>query len=287
MFKQFRKVDISPAGELAQTPVSAAATEAVEYKQLRPFRDDLRDPQMVFGRCTVTGEWGNCIALDLGPISIEAPDATRGVTLDEDGNVQFSVWNPYVFQNQLTISPAGLMLLLNWSEGKTASLPEIKPNLVYAWQIMFNDGARMCQYHIDPDTGEEVETNTREVDWSQVSQIDIVSHYPEERTLPVYTFITATGKIYKDNVELDLAYDEPMPEDASPCYARHNNHTYSSLMIQRSLSRDIIVQNSKIYQILGWRVGGLGSGVNLCCLIAIDEKGEWRAFEYVRQGDLG
>lgn len=250
------------------------------------FRDDLRPPQIVFGRCNVTGEMGKCVALDLGDISIECPDYTRGVTVDDEGNVNFSIWKPKVFQQQLTVSEDGLRKLLEWAEGKDVPIPTVTPYLAYAWQIMYKDGSRLSQFYHNQETGEEEETNTRVVDWGNVALIELVSHYPTEVVLPRYTFVVETGKFYKEDAELDLGYSDPFLPDSTPFYARKVVHTFGSVMVKRSLNREVNVQKSTVLQLLGWRVGGTEAGATPCCIIAIDDMGTWRPWKYQNESDV-
>jgi hypothetical protein len=207
--------------------------------------------------------------------------------MGKDGEVQFSQWHPTVFQQQLLVSTEGLKKLLSWADGQDVPIPTITPFLAYAWQLMYKDGSTLTQFWTDPETNEERENLTRDIDWSRVNTFQIVSHYPEEKILPVYTFVPATGKIYKGDDELDLAYDGIYPDNARPFYGRHNHHSMGSVMIKRSLDRAIQLQKSSILQLLGWITTDLGAGPGLCCLICVDETGEWRAWEYVKESDLG
>lgn len=279
-FKQFmQRVPLGEDGALPDVTPSGR-------RVLTEFRDDLRQPTVVFGRCALTGEMGKCVALDLGDISIQCPDATRGVSVDDDGSVHFAVWKPKVFQQQLTVSPEGLRKLLGWAEGKDAPIPTVTPHLVYAWQIMFKDGSRLAQFYHNPETGEEEETNTRTVDWDNVALIELVSHYPEETQLPRYTYVTASGKFYKEDEEIYTGYGDPFLPEARPFYARKTTHTFGSIMIKRTLNRDIHVQKTTVLQLLGWRIGGVDEGVMPCCLIAVDEFGNWRPWHYVNEQDM-
>ena len=287
-FRQFIRQPLepglSPSGE--QVLVLPESSPDGTKRVLNEFRDDLRPPKMVFGRCNVTGNWGGCVALDLGDISILAPDAVNGVTMSEEGEVLFSQWHPTVFQQQILLSTDGLRKVLSWAEGQDVPIPTIKPFLAYAWQLMYKDGSTLTQFWTDPDTNEERENLTKDIDWSQVNTFQIVSHYPEEKILPVYTFIPDTGKIYKGDEELDLAYDAAYPDNARPFYGRYNHHSTGSVMIRHSLDRTIQLQKSIVLQLLGWRTNSLGDGPSLCCLIAVDETGDWRPWEYIKPSDL-
>lgn len=284
-FKQYdensimRQVPLGSTGELPDTTPGGR-------RVITEFRDDLRPPNVVFGRCNLTGEMGKCIAIDLGDISIECPDYTRGVSVDDDGSVHFSIWKPKVFQQQVTVSPEGLRKLLAWAENKDAPIPVVTPHLAYAWQLMYKDGSRLAQFYINPETGEEEETNTRVVDWDNVALVELVPHFPEDGILPRYTYVTGTGKIYKEDEELGLNYEDPFIPGARPFYARKTIHTFGSVMMKRSLNREIHVQKSTVLQLLGWRVGGTEEGVRPCCIIAVDDMGGWRPWQYQNENDL-
>jgi hypothetical protein len=280
MYKNFmNEIALGENGELPEVTPSGR-------RVITEFRDDLRSPQVVFGRCNLTGEMGKCIAIDLGDISIECPDCTRGVSLEEDGTVRFSIWKPRVFQQQVTLSPEGLRKLLAWSEDKRAPIPVVTPYLAYAWQIMYKSGSRLTQFYMNPETGEEVETNTREIDWDSVAIVELVSHYPGEKVLPRYTYVVATGKFYKEDSEIDVAYDDPFITESRPFYARKVHHTFGSAMLKHSLNRSIQVQHSNILQLLGWRVGGVTEGRTPCCIIAVDDNGSWRPWNYTNEDDV-
>jgi hypothetical protein len=51
-------------------------------------------------------------------------------------------------------------------------------------------------------------------------------------------------------------------------------------MEQNSLNRGIQGMATTVLQLLGWKVGGM-SGYNPACIIAIDDRGNWRPWEYV------
>ena len=238
------------------------------------FRDDLRPPKVVFGRCSLTGEWGKCLALDLGDMSIQVPDTERGVEQDSDtGEVRFTCWKPLVIQNQATFSESGLRKILDYMASQDNPIPTICPDLVYKWQAMYTDGTVLGQF---PET--EPEVNSREIDFSRVSQFSVVPHYVTEEILPTYTLVKETGKIYKAGVELDLMYEGTYNPDSEIVYARKVTHTWGSQM-KSGLDRDITNTHTTVLQLIGWKVGGLkGPGPGL--IIAIDDRGNWRPWEY-------
>lgn len=248
--------------------------EADIVDKLVEFRDDLRPPKVVFGRCSLTGEWGKCLALDLGDMSIQVPDTERGVEQDpETGEIAFKNWKPVVFQNQATFSEAGLKKVLGYMASQDNPIPGICPDLVYKWQAMYTDGTVLGQF---PETEEEI--NSNKIEFARVSQFSIVPHYVTEEVLPTYTLVKETGKIYKAGVELDPMYEGIYQPDSEVVYARKVTHTWGSQM-KSGLDRDITNTCTTVLQLIGWKVGGLkGSGPGL--IIAIDERGNWRPWEY-------
>jgi hypothetical protein len=241
-------------------------------ESLIEFRDDLRPPRVVFGRCALTGEWGKCVTIDLGDIGVQTPDTERGVTLDpETGGAEFQYWKPIVIENQLTVSEPGLEKLLAYMRSQDNPIPAIVPELVYAWQVTYDDGSALRQFKINPDTGEEEEVNSKEIDFSRVVQISITPHF--DPTLPTYTLVKSTGKVYKLGEEIDLMYDkEYHTSETSIFYARKVTHTWGSQAV--GLSRDITNTHTTILQLLGWKNG------ESRMIIAIDERGNWRPYDY-------
>jgi hypothetical protein len=268
------------------------------------FRDDLRTPQIEFGRCAITGQWGKCVSLDLGDISIDSPDITRGVSLDDAGQVRFSIWKPTIFNNQITVSEAGLEKLLAWSRNQESPIPSITPDLVYMWSVMYTDGGARSQFETT-ESGNEVEVNSREIDYSKLSQINLVPHYGVGNPdLPTYTYVKESGKIYRNGEELDLQYSGEFMPIADVVYSRKVDHTWGSGMVQNSLSRNISAAHTSVLQLLGWKEGGLQAkpeflgweegtspvtGVYFsnevfyeprACIICIDDRGVWRPWQY-------
>lgn len=232
----------------------------VKGEYLRAFRDDLREPKVSFGRCCITGEWGKVVAIDLGDISINTSDE-----------------GPKVFNNQALFSKVGLEKLINYMDSQDNPIPTVTPELVYKWQVSYVDGSAISQFRINPETMEEEETCSKEINFSQVAQFSIV---PRKEGLPTYTFVKETGKIYKNGVELDLNYKAPYIADSEIVYARKVNIVFGSVVQQNSLDRNIQASHSSVLQLIGWKAGGLhGSGPG--CIIAIDERGHWRPYQYL------
>ena len=248
-----------------------------DTENLTPFRDDLRQPKVVFGRCCLTGEWGKCIALDLGDVSIQMPEIERGVELDpETKEVKFNFWKPLVFQNQATFSERGLQLLSDYLASQDNPIPGVTPILLYAWQVMYNDGSALGQFTADLENpGEEIETNSNQIDFDRVVQISLVPRHTTE--LPTYTLDKATGKIFRAGEEIDLMYEGVYNPDSTIVYARKVTHTWGSQVF--NLDREITNTHTTVLQLMGWKVGGLqGPGPGL--IIAVDDRGSWRPWEY-------
>lgn len=239
--------------------------------KLVEFRDDLRQPKVVFGRCSLTGEWGKCLALDLGDMSVQMPDTEHGVERHPDtGDIVFKNWKPLVFQNQATFSEAGLRKILDYLASQDNPVPEICPDLVYRWQAMYTDGTVLGQFQ------DGKETNSTEIDFPRVSQFSVIPQHSTE--LPTYTLVKETGKVYKAGAEVDLLYDGSYNPTAELVYARKVTHTWGSQM-QSGLDRDITNTHTTVLQLLGWKIGGLkGPGPGM--IIAIDDRGNWRPWEY-------
>jgi hypothetical protein len=245
--------------------------------KLVAFRDDLRQPKVVFGRCALTGEWGKCISLDLGDVSIQAPDTERGVEVDsETGTVKFTYWKPAIFENQATLSEAGLKKILDYLDSQENPIPGLCPDLVYKWQAMYTDGTVLSQFQMVDNVEQEVIST--EIDFTRVAQFSVTPRYSAEDVLPTYTLVKETGQIYKAGVELNLMYEGEYRPDAEIVYARKITHTWGSQI--QGLNRDITNTHTSVLQLLGWKIGGLkGPGPGF--IIAIDERGHWRPWEYI------
>lgn len=245
-----------------------------DTESLTEFRDDLRQPKVVFGRCCLTGEWGKCIALDLGDMSVQMPDIEHGVELDpETKEVTFNFWKPVVFQNQATFSERGLQLLSAYLASQDSPIPGITPILLYAWNVLYNDGSALGQFTTVDD--EEVETNSKDIDFDRVVQLSIV---PRQATdLPTYTLDKATGKIFRAGEEIDPMYEGEYVPESTIVYARKVTHTWGSQVV--NLDREITNTHTTVLQLMGWKVGGLkGPGPGM--IIAVDDRGNWRPYEY-------
>lgn len=249
------------------------------------FRDDLRKPQITFGRCGITGDFGPCIAVDVGEISVEAPDLERGIEKDlETGKYYPTAFKPITFETNFTVSKKGLELLLKALEENDGPVAAITPELIYQWDVLYSNGTRLRQFIINPETMIEEEIKSSEINFDNVIQIDITPRYIDSK-LPIYTFVKETGKFYKNGEELNsqLGYLGEYIKDSKLVYARKVLITgYSNVPIGQ-LTRQFGAMSS-VVQLLGWRQHGLedeGAG----CIIAIDERGEWRPSLYEYRKD--
>lgn len=259
------------------------ATPPEEAKALQAFRDDLRDPHVTFGRCCITGEWGKVIAVDLGDISILTPDTENGVEYNK-GKVTFTKAIPKVFSNQATFSKSGLEKLMAFMDSQENPIPAVTPELVYMWQVTYPDGSGHSQFEVDPATFEEVEINSSVIDHSRVKQLSILPNpnVVKAQGLPTYTFVKETGKFFESGVEIDTMYNSNYVNDSEVIYARKVNMTFGSAMITNSLDRGIQTVHSSVLQLIGWKVGGL-QGQGPGCIIAVDERGRWRPYDYIEE----
>ena len=257
------------------------ATE--DTQTLQAFRDDLREPKVTFGRCCITGEWGKVIAVDLGDISIVTPDTDNGVEYDEKTKeVTFTIAKPKMFSNQATFSKEGLEKLISYMDSQENPIPSVTPELVYMWQVTYTDGSGLAQFGVDPTTFEVKEINSSCIDHSRIAQLSIVSNPDVEKSegKPTYTFVKDTGKFYMSGKELDTMFNAEYIKDSEVIYARKVNMTFGSAMITNSLDRGIQTVHSSVLQLMGWKIGGL-QGQGPGCIIAIDERGHWRPYEYL------
>lgn len=239
------------------------------------FRDDLREPTISWGRCAITGEWGPVVGLDLGDISVEAPMVDKGVLYDPaTGDVTFTNWRPVIFEQNLTVSKAGLTKLLDWMENQDLPVPTITPVLLYKWVVMYTDGSTFSQYEIDPGTSLERENNSREIDFSRISQITVC---PRETgsELSTYTYDWASNTIYKNGVAIDTEYTGERAPEATAFCKRKVTHTWGSVM-GPGLTREIQNAHTTVLYLLGWFTYENGP----CCIISVDERGNWRPWMY-------
>lgn len=243
------------------------------------FRDDLRDPNVSFGRCSVTGEFGKVVNVDLGDISIEAPNVDQGVVYDpETKEVIFTCWRPCIFDTNLSVSETGLEMLLAFIRSQEAPVPALTPHLVYMWQVLYTDGTLQAQYQMNPATTEEEEFHSGSIDFSRILQISVVPRVSGSE-LPTATLNVADGfKIFVGGQEIDLDYDNlpSIPTDALPFYARKVTHTWGSVMGPQ-LNRNIQDAHTTILQLLGWQTPDKDHR----CIISIDERGNWRPWSYM------
>lgn len=239
------------------------------------FRDDLREPTISWGHCAITGEWAPVIGVDLGDICIEAPVVDEGVIYDpESGDVKFTVWRPAIFEQQLTVSRIGLVKLLEWMDNQNLPVPGITPNLVYQWRVLYTDGSSLSQFELDSVSGEEKENNSRLIDFTRISQTSIVPRDPVSE-LPTYTYDWSTNTIYRNGAPIQTEYPKERHADAQVFCKRRVTHTWGSHMGQ-GLDREIVNAHTTVLYLMGWHTWENGP----CCIISVDERGNWRPWLY-------
>lgn len=239
-----------------------------------------RPAQVVFGRCCITGQWGKCITIDLGDISINTPNIEEGVEYNpETKEVAFNNWKPVIFQTQATVSEQGLEQMLANLRAQNNPIPSVSPELVYEWQATYEDGSALRQFGVDPETNEPVELNAGHIDFDRVVQMTVLPRY--DGNLPSYSFVRETGKVYKNGEEIDLDYGGTYDPTAPVIYCRKVTQTWGSVMQQDGLNRNIENMANSVLQLIGWKVGGFSEGAGPGCIIAIDDRGNWRPWEYL------
>jgi hypothetical protein len=266
--------------------MTVTPVEIPEEKKLQAFRDDLREPKVTFGRCAITGEWGKVAAIDLGDISINVPNIEDGVLYDtETQAVTFTKARPVIFQNQALLSKAGLEKLIAYMDDQNNPIPAVTPELIYRWQVTYTDGTALSQFRTIPGTNDDEEIISSEIDFTRIAQMSVIPNFPSiprAEGLPTYTFVRETGQIYRSGELLDLLFDNNYIPDSEVIYARKVNITFGSGMVPNSLDRNIVAAHTSVLQLLGWKVGGL-HGPGPGCIIAIDERGNWRPYEYIEE----
>lgn len=268
--------------------MSSETTSALEIKKREDtnvsFRSDLRKPEVAFGRCAITGEWGKVVCVDLGNLSIEAPNTEKGVVYDPNTKqVNFTVWNPVVFEQQLSLSRNGLQMLMDFLDNEESPIPAITPDSVYQWTAMHTDGSVISQFFYDENTGEEREQHSGVIRMNDLYELRLLPHGVDHSVLPQYTYVPSSNKFFRNGVEIDVMYDAERPAEAQTVYCRHNTITMGSVLKPGSLSRALQLGHITVLQCIGWCVGGLDalSDPNAKkCLICVDERGNWRPWKY-------
>jgi hypothetical protein len=240
-------------------------------------RPDLRPPEVQFGRCCITREFGKVVAVDLGDIAIEAPVTDEGVEYNaETGEVTFNKWKPAVFATQALFSEEGLEMLLAWSRSQESPIPMITPELVYAWMVNYKNGSALAQFRVGEDD-KEIEVNSKEIDKAEAQSVTLSPR--GNRDLPIYSFAVDTGRFYRNGQEIDTDYDGEHPENAPMVYGRKVTHTFGSSMGPQ-LARTLISAHTTVLQLIGWHEAGM-DGLSpdrpgRCNIIAVDDRGNWR-----------
>lgn len=268
--------------------MSEQATSALEISQRESiqikYRADLRPPEVAFGRCAITGEWGKVVSVDLGNLAIDAPNTEKGVEYDPaTGQVNFTIWDPVVFHQQLTVSRRGLEMLMDFMDSQESPIPAITPQLIYQWAVMYRDGSVITQFEFNLDSVTENERHSGVIDWEQVQEFRLMPRGVANDTLPQYTYVPSTGVFYKNGTPIDTMYDANRPEGVQSVYCRQNTITMGSVLKPGSLSRALQLGHITVLQCIGWCEGGidrLGNTNAKKCLICVDERGNWRPWKY-------
>lgn len=253
--------------------------QEVEQKadKITQFRDDLREPSVSFGRCAVTGEFGPVINIDLGDLSVEAPNVDKGVEIDpETKEITFTCWRPVIFETNISLSEMGLVKLLEYLKSQDSPIPAVKPVLLYMWQVMYTDGSVQAQFELNATTQEEEEFHSGVIDFTRIHQISVVPRGINSE-LPTATYVVEGHKFFVGGKEIDVEYDNlpSIPEDVLPYYARKVTHTWGSVM-GAHLTRDVQNAHTTVLQLVGWQTpDGLHK-----CIVSIDERGNWRPWSY-------
>jgi len=217
----------------------------------------------------------------MGELSIDSPVVDDGVLYDEETKqVTFTRWRPQVFETQALFSLAGLDILRGMLEDSPSPVPSFKPHLIYAWRFLMASGEMLSQFWSSPETTEELTRSTKGIDMSDVIQVQVCPHYTSEDFLPSYTYNHQDGSFYKAGVQIDLDYEGgPRPPDAQPYYARKVSQTMGSTLMHNSMERGVSLLSSSVLQLVGWVVDE-----NSRCIISIDERGQWRPYDYGKLG---
>jgi hypothetical protein len=247
------------------------------------FLKGIREPEVAFGRCALTGEWGPVVNLDMGNVFIETPNTDKGVLYDErTKEVTFTAWKPLPIERQIAVSRQGLQFLMHMMDGAESPIPAITPESIYQWAVMYKDGNVISQFFYD-DAFKEQEQNSGVIVWPEVHELRLLPHHADNETLPQYTYVPDTNKFYRNGSEIDPMYVGQRPEGADIIYCRFNTITMGSTLKPGSMVRALSLGHVTVYQCVGWCVGGLaalGDNTAKKCVICVDERGNWRPWRY-------
>jgi hypothetical protein len=246
------------------------------------FRSDLRKPVVAFGRCAVTGEWGETIGVDMGSISIDVPNTEKGVKIHDDGRVEFTIWEPRVVEQQLSLSRKGLCMLFEYMRDQESPIPSITPELVYQWCVMDPEGGVTTQFVFDAE-GKEHEQASDDQAIMGCRELRLLPHGVDNSVLPQYAYSPEINTFYKNGIPIDTMFDAERPLEASTVFCRQNTITMGSTIKPGSLSRALQLGHVTVLQCIGWCVGGitaLNDPTAKKCMICVDERGNWRPWKY-------
>ena len=229
-----------------------------------------RPPNIGFGRCAVTGEWGKVANIDLGDMSFDIPDVEAMVPGEPVPT------KPVTLQLQLSVSPEGLRHLQTLLNAAPNPIPGMQPDLAYMWAVTYNDGTTLTQF--DPDG---TERHWGHVNVPKVTELHLLPN-PLAATsagLPSYTLCLKSNLLFcgDDPTPIDFGCPENIPPEAEIVYYRAVNLTFAS-EVKTDLQRSIGPANNSVLQLIGRKVGGL-KGPGPGYVIAVDARGNWRPYE--------
>lgn len=267
----------------------------VSYVEVGPppgFDDlipSLRQPKIEFGRCAITGQFGKCVAVDLGNITVDEPNPDAGYYIDDKGKVMPNAFRPAIFASQVTLSVEGLSRLAVYLGIAESPIPGITPAEIYQWEIQFKNGTTIRQFYHE---GTEEKRNTEDlncdIDWGQALSLTIRPHNQPEGSLPFYSYSVHSGDFFRNGVaitDLDYEVTDNDPTTFTIVYFKKVHHTFGTGVLPGSMERQFTGCHSTMLQVFGWADGGLAAVLDpdctkSCCLIGIDERGEWRPYLY-------
>lgn len=154
---------------------------------------------------------------------------------------------PKVISGAVTIQPP--------QEIAPTGVAMFTPTLVYQWMVTYKDGTGFSQFE------DEIENNSRDINYDEVAQVNVLPQF--SGMLPGFTFVRETGKFFKAGEEIDPEYPNEYPGPEAPFYyARKVTHTWGDFT------------HTTVLQLLGWKTE------TQRCIIAIDERGNWRPWQY-------
>jgi hypothetical protein len=252
----------------------------------------IRQPKIEFGRCAITGQFGKCVAVDLGSITVDEPNPKAGYHLNDAGEIEPNAFRPAIFASQVVLSEVGLLRLAAYVAGGESPIPGITPDEVYQWEVQRKDGSAQRQFYHEEAEEKRVTWDLNTINWDEFLSLTVRPHNMPEGALPFYSYSLVTHDFMRNGVvidDLDYYHDEdlPVPDDdeMKVVYFKKVHHTYGTAVHLGSMQRNFTGQHSTVLQVFGWAVGGIEAVIDPeaktpCCLIGVDERGEWRPYLY-------